>query len=321
MNRFVRLCLIAGVVVVLAAQLLPWLVANVGNLYLVRGAIGNRVAIDIEPWAQAHPWLRWAAGRVNTAYTERLQRRIVRVDAFIARYTKREWFSFDVTPPVPPYIPEYLVNTTVEDWKLLGYDLNEQALELRDRVDMWLYWQRKDEEIITQQVQTENLVINGGFEQTGTVRGHVPIGFERERFTRYVPPFTHRRIVVETRRDIPTLCAQLDNRQGTVPSGYYSRDFAYEKNVCYLVGGWVLGNDSSDSEKVNIGLAFPSVPDIPVRQRNDMVTPTMSEQGWTYYAGIIQPPENTVTVRVQLNYWGTDIVCFDDILVIPLELP
>jgi hypothetical protein len=317
MNRRVRWLLVLGALALLVVRAPFWIVsmsANAGNLYMVRGIVGDQATVG--PWVHARIWLNWAAQRLEAIPTERLRRRIERVDAFVGRYAGDGLSELSATPPVPPYAPEYQVDESIEEWVLLGYDLDERSLELENRANMWLYWQSRDGTIVTQRIQTENLVFNGGFEQTADVGGDMPLGFVRERYSRYVPPFTHRRIVVKTRQGLPTLCAQLDNRQGSVPSGYLSHEFARDGHAYYLVGGWVVGNH----EGVNVGLLNLGT-GIPDEQRNSVVPPAMSEHEWTYYTGVLALSPNTTALCAQLYYLGTGVVCFDNVLVVSLELP
>lgn len=319
MNRRVRWRLIMGMLALLVLHLPSWIArgaANVGNLYIARGVVGDQTTVD--SWVQARPWLNWAAQRLGTIHGERLQRRMDRADAFVGRYTDDDQLTLDARLPAPPYAPDYPVNQPIGEWILLGYDLNERSLELENRIDMWLYWQSKDEAVVTRRLQTENLVVNGGFEQTADVGGDAPLGFSQERYSRYVPPFTHRRIVVKTRQDRPTLCAQLDNRQDSVSSGYLATEFARSGHTHYLVGGWSWVADDKEDVKMGLLSLGPGIPD---ERRNAYVPSTMIDHEWTYYTGVLSPPPNTTALRAELIYWGTGVVCFDNVLVVPLELP
>lgn len=295
--------------------------ANVGNLYITHSVVDGR--ISIASWIQAQKWLGWAAQRTKTAYRQCLEQRVIRADAFLERYNAEA----DREEPVPHPVlsPEYSLDQAAGDWVLLGYDIDEHSLEFQDVVDAWLYWQSVSGTVVTQHMQTKNLVINGGFERTATVGSYIPLGFVRERFSNHKLPFLHRRVVVrEDREHLPTLCAQLDNSVSEAsPSGYYSSAITCDENTLYLVSGWVWGVQNKlnvDHKEISIGLAFPGV-QIPIEKQNAMLSPVASKNNWTYYAGILKPPSNATVMRVQLINWGTGIVCFDDVIVIPLELP
>lgn len=321
--KVVRVCVIVVALVLAAGLGAPWLAANVGNLYLARAVIDSRVTADIEPWERARPWLEWAARqRLGTPSAERWQQRLARIDAFVARYG-RDTQPLSTDSPSLPCKPEYPIKARLGGWTLLGYDLDERALELDDRVIAWLYWQSPGGAIVTRWLEAENMITNGGFEQVAAVGGDVPLGFardRRDRWRKFLPPFPYRRVVAAKRDGLPTLCAELDNCHVDTYSGYLSDDLDGNERSHYLVSAWVAG----ERKGVFVGLLYLrdggySLPN--VSQPNAYVSPQMSDGEWTHYAGVLSPLPGTTVLNAQFIYEGKNVVCLDDVLVVRLEPP
>jgi len=275
---------------------------------IVRGLVDTNRSID--PWFRAQTLLQRMQNlsNRNSVDSTLVELRLERVKAFIGH--------FGVENVEAPNLNIFPVGQVLGDWTLTGYYLDEESLELKNIIKIRLFWRFANiEEDYIQEMQTDNLVTNGGFEQTAGIGGDIPLGFAKERYSSYSLPFTHRSVVVSYRNNKPTLCAQLNNQHGTVPSGYLSEENPNLSDY-YLVGAWVKG----DKETSYVGILNLG-PNIPDSERNRYVKPRFEKDGWTYHTEILSLPPSTTDIQVELISWGNDTSCFDNVFIIPIEPP
>jgi hypothetical protein len=234
-----------------------------------------------------------------------------------------------LSPTFPLATPASLDNSV-----LFGYDLDEALLEMDRNVEVTLYLQTggSPSTDFTKTIEADwqiyrlgdrlyqvgsviNMATNGGFELTSTINDQQPSGFTAER---YGPDkYAAHRIVINNERGMPTICAELDNsRVAGGPSGYMSSDFwPVTKNTPYLLGGWV----HSVQQAGKIGLLWMGG-EVPDNQRNSYVSPSSDRGGWVYHAGVLEPPNNAVFLRLQLlNQISDGLACFDNVFLVPIQ--
>ena len=222
--------------------------------------------------------------------------------------------------------PEYKVGQKVnDDWVLVGYDLDEEALEMWSETTIWLYWlpskpvemkkpgwYRAGERWVEVK-GVRNLVPNGGFEWDPKVGPAYPYGWPSQI---YKAPLECHELVVDERDGEKTKCARLRNSQTHQSTSLASIEISIEPNVIYLQAGWIK------SEGGNGYLGRRWLGKIKEKPPYNYVVGGVRAESWTHYAGIAKPLEGATSCRLWLlNYKSTGKVYFDDILFVELKAP
>ena len=222
--------------------------------------------------------------------------------------------------------PEYKVGQKVgEDWVLVGYDLDEEALKMWSETTIWLYWQPSKPvemkkpgwhwagERWVEVREVRNLVPNGGFEWDLKVGPAYPYGWPSGI---YKAPLECHELVVDERNGEKTKCARLSNSQTYQSTSFASIEIPIKPGAIYLQAGWI----KSEGGKGYLGRRWMGK--IEEKPPYNYVVRGVKAESWTHYAGIARPPEGATSCHLWLlNYKSTGKVYFDDILFVELELP
>lgn len=150
-------------------------------------------------------------------------------------------------------IPEFPVGnyyTQIDDWQLLGYDVDEARLARGESTALWLYWSAPADvgpmsneahfyQIGERWVQVieeaHNLVANGGFEL-----GRVPFGFTEDIYNASVETRT---FAADRRNDQATRVALLSNIGEVDHTSFVTAYFPVDQQHFYLQAAWVKGKE------------------------------------------------------------------------------
>jgi tetratricopeptide (TPR) repeat protein len=222
----------------------------------------------------------------------------------------------------------------VGDFALVGYDLDESSLEMGRSVEVVLHWQAEKAAAtdFSESVQGDwhiyllgkrlyqvgsvtNMATNGGFELTSTVYDQRPYGFTAERYD--PEKYAAHRLVIANDTGAPTVCAELDNRRVVGGfSGYMSSEsWPISADTPYLLGGRV--RSAQQAGKIGLLWTGRGVPD---DEQNRYVPASIDRNGWVYHAGVLEPPQAAVFLRLQLlNQVQDGVACFDNLFLIPIK--
>jgi len=221
--------------------------------------------------------------------------------------------------------PEYGVGQKVsEDWVLLGYDLDEEALEAGTSIEMALYWlasarvridgpdwYRAGERWIHVTTAT-NLAPNGGFEHDEIRGKRLPIGWP---FRVYGAPVENHELVIEQRNGKETTAERLRNSDEHLNTGLCTADVPVEPGAVYLHSGWIRSENGGSG---HLSCAWS----VGGKRDYTHVAKGIGDGPWTHYGGIARPLEDAGSCRLCLiNRESQGEVSFDDILFVELELP
>jgi tetratricopeptide (TPR) repeat protein len=221
--------------------------------------------------------------------------------------------------------PEYRVGEKVsEDWVLLGYDLDEEALEAGTSIEMALYWlpsaqvridgpdwYRAGERWI-QVTTATNLAPNGGFEYDEIRGKRLPTGWP---FCVYGAPVENHELVIEQRNGKETTAARLRNSDEHLKTSFCTADVPVEPRAVYLQAGWIR---SENGGRGYLSCAWS----VGRKRAYTYVATGVGDDSWTHYAGIARPLQGAGSCRLCLiNRKSPGEVSFDDILFVELDLP
>ena len=217
--------------------------------------------------------------------------------------------------------PEFLVDQEIDNWHLVGYDVDEPRLVRGEPTALWLFWQgptqtvpfagsggfyRLGDRWVQVLDEAQNLVVNGGFEA-----GRGAPGWPYDIYS--AAPET-RAIVTDNQDGIETNAALLDNTEEFDRTSFASGYFAVEPDSAYLQGGWIRteGGRAYLGRRWAGDLKGVSVP-------YSYVVGQAVPQEWTHYAGIARPPSGATKAQVWLlNFESTGRSFFDDVVFIAI---
>ena len=222
--------------------------------------------------------------------------------------------------------PEYRVGEKVsDDWVLLGYDLDEEALEAGPSMDVALYWLPSEQTEIEQPgwyragerwihvTNIRNLVPNGGFEHDEIRGKRLPTGWPIDI---YRSPIDTHELMIDQRDGEETTVARLSSSEEHPNTGFSTRDISVKPDGLYLQAGWMR---SEEGGRGCLGRAWYVDGK---KDSHNYVAAGMEVDSWSHFAGIAIPPEGGRGCRVSLlNYKSQGRVYFDDILFFELEIP
>ncbi len=215
--------------------------------------------------------------------------------------------------------PEFLVGdyyTQINDWQLLGYDVNEARLVRGEPTALWLYWSAPangismtneshfyqiGERWVQVIEEARNLVPNGGFEL-----GRVPFGFPEDIYSISAQTRT---FAADRRYEQDTRVALLNNIDELNHTSFVTDYFPVDQTKFYLQASWLRGE---------AGNGYFGRQWLPSRNY-DFATMEANPSGWTHYAQVIKPPDGTTTTQVWLlNYESVGQVYFDNVLFVEI---
>jgi len=221
--------------------------------------------------------------------------------------------------------PEYGVGEKVsDDWVLLGYDLDEEALEAGPSMDVALYWLPSEQTEIEQPgwyragerwiqvTAVKNLAPNGGFEHDEIRGKRLPTGWPIDI---YRSPIDTHELMIDQRDGEETTVARLSSSEEHPNTGFSTRDISVKPDGLYLQAGWMR---SEEGGRGYLGRRWS----VSVKSPYDYVATGVGASSWTHFAGIAAPMEGAKGCRVWLlNVKSQGKVYFDDILFFDLEIP
>ena len=222
--------------------------------------------------------------------------------------------------------PEYSVGEKVsDDWVLLGYDLDEEALEAGTSIEIALYWLPSAEVRIDgpdwyragerwiHVTNIRNLVPNGGFEQDEIRGKKLPAGWQ---IGPYRSPIDTHELMIDQRDGKETTVARLSNSEEHPNTSFSARDISVKPDGLYLQAGWMRSEEGGRGylgHRWYVGGKKDS---------HDYVAEGMEVDSWSHFAGMAIPPDGGSGCRVWLlNRKSQGQVYFDDILFFELEIP
>ena len=221
---------------------------------------------------------------------------------------------------------ESLKGSHQDCWTLLGYDLDEEALETGAEIAIALYWlshesleiaapgwyQAGDHWIELREIT--NLAPNGGFEWDEGEGAMHPFGYPGVIYSGEI--FDHHRVMIDKRDSKETKVVVLDNTEEPHRSSLSSFGRPIDWQGVYLQAAWVKSSDGAG------GMGRIWKGGVKVWQSYSYVDCKKKPGAWTYCSGIAKPlQEGKMLYLWLLNVGSSRKVLYDDHLFFRLDIP
>lgn len=233
----------------------------------------------------------------------------------------------DATAMAGELSPEYPTDLVVDDqWTLLGYDLDEVALEKGLNTEMVFYWQPLESKIASgddlmhvgdywiQIVETHNLLPNSGLEWDEPGMGRPPYGFQEGI---YPPKPENYGITVAQRDNTLTQMMIVENKEANEASGLRSVPIKLIQGRYYLYAGWLMPGETGFG-KAGRSWFGTSVPE--ADRGYHWVPLTAEATAWVHFAEVFTAAYGELRLALINRRWS-DHVYFDDLLLVELPIP